>query len=149
MGDVVNQSITIEAPIERVWALVMDPARLGEWVTIHERVFDVPAGELAEGSTFGQRMKLKGVPLKVHWVVEECEPPRLARWSGEAAAGARARISYDLSERDGATVFDYRNEFELPAGRVGALAGRAFNAISGDREARKSLQRLKELLEDG
>lgn len=149
MGDVVKQSIVIEAPIERVWDLVMDPERLGEWVSIHERAFDIPAGRLERGSTFGQRMKLKGVPLKVRWLVEECEPPRRARWSGTAAAGATARISYDLSERDGATCFDYRNEFKLPAGRVGTLAGRAFNAISGDREARLSLQRLKELLEDG
>lgn len=149
MGDVVKQSIEIDAPIERVWELIMDPARLGEWVSIHERTFDVPAGRLAEGSTFGQRMKLKGVPLKVRWLVEECEPPRRARWRGRAGAGAKARISYDLTERGGVTTFDYWNEFELPAGKVGALAGRAFNAISGEREARRSLVRLKELLEDG
>lgn len=149
MGDVVKQTIEIAAPIERVWNLVMDPERLGEWVTIHERVFDVPGGELECGSTFGQRLKLKGVPLKVHWEVVECRAPRRARWRGEAAAGASARIAYDLSARDGSTVFDYENEFELPAGKVGTLAARAFNAMSGDREARKSLQRLKELLEDG
>ena len=149
MGDVVKQSIEIDAPPERVWELVMDPKRLGEWVSIHEEVSDVPAGELTKGSTFGQRMKLKGVPLKVRWEVAECEAPSRARWQGEAAAGAKARISYDLSERDGGTVFDYENEFELPAGKVGKLAGRAFNAMSGDKEAKKSLQKLKELLEDG
>ncbi len=149
MGEVVRQSIEIAAPIERVWALVMDPARLGEWVTIHEQAFDLPDGELERGSTFGQRMKLKGVPLKVRWEVVECRAPRRARWRGEAAAGARAAIAYDLSERDGSTVFDYENEFVLPAGQVGRLAARAFNAVSGDREARRSLRRLKELLEDG
>lgn len=149
MGDVVKQSIEIEAPIERVWKLVMDPDRLGEWVSIHEEAFDVPAGELETGSTFGQRMKLKGVPLKVHWEVVECEAPRRARWRGKAAAGAKARIAYDLTEREGATVFDYENEFDLPAGKVGKVAARAFNAMSGDREARKSLRRLQELLEDG
>ncbi len=149
MGDVVKQAIEIEAPIERVWDLVMDPGRLGEWVTIHERVFDLPAGELERGSTFGQRLKLKGVPLKVRWEVVECAAPRRARWRGVAAAGARAAISYNLSARDGSTVFEYENEFELPAGQVGKLAARAFNAVSGDREAKRSLRRLKELLEDG
>lgn len=149
MGDVVAQSIEIDAPIERVWGLVMDPERLGEWVTIHESVAEVPAGGLRRGSRFRQEMKLKGVPLKVRWEVVECEAPRRARWRGEAAAGARARISYDLRERDGATVFDYENEFDLPAGRLGKLAGRAFNAVSGDREAQRSLARLKEILEDG
>ncbi len=149
MGDVVKQTIEIEAPIERVWDLVMDPDRLGEWVSIHEEVFDYAGGDLEQGSTFGQRMKLKGVPLKVRWEVTECEPPRRARWNGEAAAGAKARISYDLAESDGGTVFDYENEFELPAGKVGKLAGKAFNAMSGEREAKRSLKRLKELLEDG
>lgn len=149
MGDVVAQSIEIDAPIGRVWELIMDPQRLGEWVTIHEEVLDPPAGKLEVGTRFGQRMKLKGVPLKVRWEVSELDSPTHALWLGEAAAGAKARIVYDLAERDGVTVFDYENEFELPAGKIGKLAGRAFNAMSGDREAKRSLKRLKELLEDG
>ena len=90
-------------------------------------------------------MKLKGVPLKVRWEVVECKAPRRARWQGEAAAGAKARISYDLSENGAGTRFDYENEFEMPAGKVGKLAGRAFNAVSGDREAKRSLARLKDV----
>lgn len=147
MGDVVAQTTRIDAPIDRVWDLVMDPHRLGDWVSIHESVSDVPAGELEQGSEFRQSMKLKGVPLKVKWRVAEWNPPNHALWLGEAAAGAKARILYELREEDGVTVFDYENEFELPAGRIGKLAGRAFNAMSGDREAQKSLARLKELLE--
>jgi hypothetical protein len=94
-------------------------------------------------------MKLKGVPLKVRWEVTECERPRHARWQGTAAAGAKARISYDLEVSGSGTRFDYENEFEMPAGKVGKLAGRAFNAVSGNREAKRSLTRLKELLENG
>jgi carbon monoxide dehydrogenase subunit G len=149
MGDVVAQSIEIDAPIEEVWALVMDPDRLGDWVTIHRSVSEVPEGDLVKGSRFRQEMRLKGVPLKVHWEVVECTVPRRARWQGKAAAGAAARISYDLKEAGDGTRFDYENEFELPAGRVGKLAGRAFNAMSGDREAERSLARLKDLLENG
>lgn len=148
MGDVVAQTVEIDAPIERVWDLVMDPHRLGDWVTIHEEVLDAPDGQLEKGTRFGQRMKLKGVPLKVRWEIADWSPPNQALWLGEAAAGAKARISYELAERNGVTIFDYENEFELPAGKVGKLAGRAFNAMSGDREAQKSLARLKELLED-
>lgn len=148
MGDVVSCSIEIEAPIGEVWALVMDPHRLGDWVTIHRSVSDVPPGKLRKGSRFHQEMRLKGLPLKVDWEVVECRSPRRARWAGRAAAGAKASITYDLSEHEGITRFDYENEFELPAGKVGKLAGRAFNAVSGDREAERSLARLKELLEE-
>lgn len=149
MGDVVAQSIEIEAPIATVWDLVMDPERLGDWVSIHRSVSELPEGGLVEGSRFRQEMKLKGVPLKVQWEVTECAAPTHALWQGKAAAGAAARISYDLSESDLGTRFDYENEFELPAGRIGKMAGRAFNAMSGDREAERSLARLKQLLENG
>jgi uncharacterized membrane protein len=149
VADVVAQSIDIEAPIERVWEVVMDPELLGDWVTIHDSVSEVPAGDLKKGSRFKQAMKLKGVPLKVRWEVVECKAPEQATWNGEAAAGAKAQIVYALSEKDGVTIFDYQNEFELPAGKVGKLAAKAFNAMSGDREAKKSLKNLKELIENG
>jgi hypothetical protein len=100
------------------------------------------------GSRFRQKLRLKGVPLEVRWKVTECSAPHRARWAGTAAAGAKARISYDLSESDGGTRFDYENEFELPAGKAGKLASRAFNAVTGDREARRTLARLKALLEN-
>ena len=148
MADVVRQSIEIDAPIERVWEVVMDPERLGEWVSIHRAVSDVPDGPLTRGSQFRQEMRLKRVPLKVQWEVTECEAPRLATWRGEAAAGAKARIQYRLEDLGGSTRFDYENEFELPAGPIGKVAGRAFNAVSGDREARKTLANLKHLIED-
>ena len=148
MADVVSQSIEIEAPIEEVWNLVMDPDRLGEWVTIHDSVSDVPEGDLEKGSKFKQEMKLKKVPLKVRWEVVECDAPKQAQVAGEAAAGAKAQIDLRaVRGQDGVTTFNYENQFELPAGKVGKLAGKAFNAMSGDREAKKSLKRLKELIE--
>lgn len=149
MADVVQQTIDIDAPIERVWEVVMDPERLGEWVTIHDSVSEVPEGDLERGSRFRQKMKLKGVPLKVRWEVVECRAPRRARWSGSGPGGSAAEIVYELSGDNGATAFEYTNEFEMPAGKLGKMAAGAFNAVSGNREARKSLKRLKELLENG
>ena len=34
----VSTTIDIDAPVEAVWKLVMDPRRLEEWVTIHRRL---------------------------------------------------------------------------------------------------------------
>ncbi len=88
MGDVVAQSIDIDAPIGEVWDLIMDPERLGEWVSIHRSVSDLPEGDLKKGSRFRQEMKLKGVPLKVKWEVVECRRPKHARWQGKAGCGS-------------------------------------------------------------
>ncbi len=147
MGEIVKESIEIAAPVQRVWDVVMDPRRLEDWVSIHHAVSEVPDGPLVTGSRFRQEMRLKRVPLKVQWEVVDCSAPHEATWRGEAAAGARARIRYVLTETERGTRFDYENEFELPAGPIGKVAGRAFNAVSGDREARKTLDALKRLLE--
>ena len=59
-------------------------------------------------------MKLKGVPLKVRWEIVEFDPPHHARWAGEAAAGAKAGIVYDLSENGAGTTFDYVERVRPP-----------------------------------
>ena len=58
-----------------------------------------------------------------------------------------ARTSYHLSERDGGgTRFDYENEFKAPGGSLGRGVESA-DRRRPEREARKSLERLKKLLE--
>ena len=148
MGKEITESIEIDAPVERVWELIMDPHRLGEWVSTHDSVENVPDGGLEEGSTFDQRMKLAGKGFDVTWTVTACDAPNRAEWSGEGPAGSSASVTYELSEAgDGGTRFDYANGFELPGGALGRVAGR----VAGDRAARsqsrKTLARLKELLE--
>jgi hypothetical protein len=47
------------------------------------------------------------------------------------------------------THFDYRNEFRAPLGPVGALASRALVGGMPEREAQRTIERLRELLERG
>jgi uncharacterized protein YndB with AHSA1/START domain len=145
----VSLTIEIDAPIERVWATVMDPDRLGEWVTIHRSVSNVSARPLEDGATMDQSMHIRGVTFKVHWTVEEVRAPNLVVWNGRGPAHSSARISYELSDDGkGGTVFDYCNEFKPPGGRLGSVASRFVVGAASEREARKTLDRLKALLED-
>ena len=143
----VHTAIEIDAPPERVWEVVMDPHRLADWVTIHRRVERVPA-ELRRGSTFGQTLNLRGAPLHVAWTVVDIDPPWRAVWEGQGPAHSRASIVYEL-RRDGEsrTIFDYTNEFKPPGGALGAVAGRVLVGGLSHREAQRSLQRLKQLVE--
>lgn len=147
MADEVRESIEIDAPVERVWDLVMDPHRLGEWVTTHESVDNVPEGGLERGSTFDQRMKLAGKGFDVTWTVTACDAPNRAEWEGAGPAGSSASVTYELSESNGGTRFDYANGFELPGGALGRFAGKAVGGAAARSQARKTLTRLKGLLE--
>jgi hypothetical protein len=48
---------------------------------------------------------------------------------------------------DGGTRFEYCNHFALPGGAVGRAAGGLLVAAPGSREARRSLERLRSLVE--
>lgn len=143
----VHAEIEIDAPPAAVWAVVMDPRRLADWVTIHRRLGDVPA-RLRQGSTFEQTLNLRGAHLHVTWTVVDIDEPRRAVWEGHGPAHSRASIVYELRPLgDDKTHFVYSNQFKPPGGALGAVAGRVLVGGLSHREAQRSLARLKQLIE--
>jgi hypothetical protein len=120
----------------------MDPASLEKWVTIHRKLLHADDGPVKAGYRMDQRIQMRGVSLDVHWKLVECHPCRLAVWEGRGPARSRARSEYVMSEADGGTRFDYRNEFRPPLGPVGALVSRALVGGMPEREAKRTLDRL-------
>jgi carbon monoxide dehydrogenase subunit G len=144
----VADEIVINVGIEQVWETIMNPHRLGDWVTIHKSVENVTPPPLRAGATMDQAMSVRGITFRVHWRLAELDPPHLARWEGEGPAHSVALIRYELSaDSSGATTFRYSNEFRPPGGRLGSVAGRFIVGATSEREARNSLLRLKSLLE--
>jgi uncharacterized protein YndB with AHSA1/START domain len=147
---VVHVKINIDAPVQRVWDTVMDPHRLGEWVTIHRAIRNTPEGPLRAGATMDQLMQVRGVRFQVHWTLVSMQEPSQAEWKGRGPAHSGARIRYVLRDTgDGATEFEYTNEFSPPGGRIGNLASRMIVGAASEREAHNSLTRLKALVERG
>jgi uncharacterized protein YndB with AHSA1/START domain len=144
----VHVSTEIAAPVERVWDIIMDPDRFGDWVTIHRKLHSVSQRPLCEGATMDQSLRMHGVTFRVKWHLVHLNAPQQADWEGRGPANSRARIGYRLSGPDGGpTVFDYTNEFTAPGGRLGNVASRVFVGGASEREAQHSLARLKKLLE--
>lgn len=141
-------SIEIAATPALVWETVMDPAQLGEWVTIHRKLRDHDGGAPKVGYHMDQQIHLRGVSVDVHWTLVQCEPEQSAVWEGRGPARSRARTEYTLHPlSNGCTRFDYRNEFHAPLGPFGALASRALVGGMPEREATRTLDRLRALLE--
>jgi uncharacterized protein YndB with AHSA1/START domain len=143
-----EREITIDAPRDAVYDVLLDPACLGEWVTIQEELEEAPRGrDLAEGDELRQRMKVAGQRFKLCWTVVEAERPSRVVWEGSGPLGSKAKAVYELAEDgDGGTRFSYLNQYDLPGGFAGKLAGRAVTKASGG-EADRSLERLKKLCE--
>ena len=146
----VQRDITINAPPEKVWQVLMDPQRLGDWVSIHQHLKDAPNGILEEGDRLTQCLRLMHKNFNVKWTVEQADKPRRAVWEGRGPVRSKAQVVYELeSDGDGATLFHYSNEFKAPMGPLGAFfADHAFQRTS-EREADKTLGALAKLLERG
>ena len=127
--------------------MVMDPDRLGDWVTAHKRVYDTPSGKLSAGDSFKQKLRIVGPSFKVKWTVIESDEPNSARWAGKGPGGSAADVTYKLTEADGGgTRFDYCNNFELPGGPL-SIPAKSIAGPPASKQAKASLQNLKKLLE--
>ena len=145
----VKASIEIAVPPERVWDVIMDPSHYGDWVTIHRKLGHVDDGALRPGFRVEQTLCLHRANFKVRWSLAEVDAPLHAVWEGKGPAGSHARIVDTLTPLGGGskTRFDYHNAYSQPGGFVGRMAGRMLVAGAAEREAARSLERLKAYLE--
>jgi len=145
----VTATIDIALPPERVWDVIMDPHHFDDWVTVHRKLGHVDDGDLREGFRMEQTLCLHHANFKVKWSLAEVDAPHRAVWEGKGPAGSHARIVDALSPLEGGkgTRFDYRNEYSQPGGFLGRVAGRVLVAGTAEREANRSLERLKAYLE--
>lgn len=142
----VEQSVDIAATPERIYEVIMDPACLERWVTIHKELETAPAGTLERGSELTQRLHLAGRDFTVHWKVIENRPARKVVWEGKGPLRSHAGVTYELTPNDVGTRFTYTNEFALPGGPLGRFAGPVVRRVTTG-EIDKSLGRLRALVE--
>lgn len=136
----------IAAPPEAIYDVVTDASRLEDWVTIHEELVDAPHGSLKEGSELTQRLKLAGRCFTVHWTVIESDRPRRVVWKGRGPMRSKASVTYDLGPGGSGTHFSYSNEYDLPGGPLGKLAGPMVSRVTLG-ELERSLEKLRKLVE--
>ena len=112
----VTASIEIDAPRERVYDFMLDPANLQEWVTIHRRVNSRDAGEPREGFEMNQTLCLRGANFRVHWTLTEADRPDRATWEGRGPAHARRVPLHPAAPPDPPVGHDPEREHRAPLG---------------------------------
>jgi carbon monoxide dehydrogenase subunit G len=143
----VERSIEIAATPERIHEVIMDPGCLERWVTIHAALEDAPDGQLENGSELTQRLQLAGRGFTVHWKVIENDPARRVEWEGTGPMRSHAGVTYELEPNgNGGTLFTYTNEFALPGGPLGRVAGSVVKRVTAG-ELDQSLDRLRAMVE--
>ncbi len=142
----VEREIEIDASPETVYETVMDARKLEDWVTIHVELKEAPEGDLKKGSELVQVLRLAHQNFTVSWKVVEAERPRRVVWEGSGPVRSKAKVIYDIAANGDGTLFGYTNEYKLPLGPLGTVAGAAVKRASV-KETDRSIAKLKDLLE--
>lgn len=116
---VVEQSIDIRAPIERVFAVVTDPRRGPEWNPSIVEVSDFSGYPIYPGTTWQQVVMVLGKPMRLMCRVQEYVAP----YSGviEVSGDQRGRIWTRCDASGGVTRVTQGMDFIPPGGMLGRL----------------------------
>ncbi len=145
----VSVSVDVDAPPERVWAVISDPANLPHWNRHIVRVVGVPATGLALGVRYVTEMRFMAVRAKVRAEVLEWDPPRRA--SILLTGVLDATVTSTVEPRGaGRSRLEHVVEYRFRGGPVGELVASSLRLVGGAQYAlRHGTQAQKVEIESG
>lgn len=139
----VNANVEFPAPPEKVWAVMSDPRRYEEWLTIHQSWRGELPDVLSVGAKLTEIVTVMGMANKIEWTVEEYAAPSRVRISGAGMAGVQ--VSFTLSvEPSGVgskAAIDAEFSGQMVVGAIGVAVER-----QSKKELDASLAKLAELV---
>ena len=136
----INTSIVIDAPAERVFAILADPKRLPEYAPGVSGVEDIRHTERYIGDSYRATYSALGLHFPMTFTVTEHEPPTKRTTSFEG--GMKGAWTWSLSPRGESTHLTTTMEYEM----AGGILGKAMNAVLVERMNEKNAERLLENL---
>ena len=94
-----------------------------------------------------QTLCLRHANFKVHWTLTDAERPLPRDVGGPRARGVVRPHQLPAHPNGDGTHFEYENEFKAPGGFLGPPPRRVVVGGVPEREAKRSLEQLKALLE--
>lgn len=127
---IVEVLVEVEAPSERVWAVVSDPRKLSHWDRHVESVAGIPAAGLAEGVRYTTVMRFMAVRGRVDGEVLEFEPPHrsVIRLTGLLEATVTTTVEPLPGER---SLLKHVVDYHFRGGAIGDFAARSLRLLGG------------------
>lgn len=136
-------SIEIAASQDKVWAIISDPARFEEWLTLHTKWKEAPPATLSKGATLNEVLTIMGMANTIAFTVNEYDAPKSTTFSGAGMAGAKITLTLSVEAKgDDASIASVDAEF-ISQMMVGAIGGAIERASS--KELAASLDKLAAL----
>jgi uncharacterized protein YndB with AHSA1/START domain len=139
----VTESMPMTAPVATVWAVLSNPSRFGEWVDIHTGFVGEPPTDFTVGSSFGQKLRVMGMPVDVTWTVEEVVPQQRIVLSGDGPMGVGLTATYSVEPIDAGSLASATFDF---SGAAVMMVGSQLTRETAQ-SLRVSLQTLRGIVE--
>lgn len=143
---VVETSIDIDAPPERVWKIVADPRNLPRWDRHVVGVDEVPPGGLEKGSHYITVIRFMGARAHVRSDVESLRPNEYSKvhLRGLVDAVVETWLEPLSDER---TRLRHRVDYRLVGGPLGRLAAGALRSLGAASVLRHGAEAQKAMAE--
>ena len=132
----IHKSIDIDAPAERVFALLTDPRRLPEYAPGLVSVEDIRQTEQHLGDSFRATYSVLGLHFPMTFTATEYEQP--TKLTTRFEGGMKGTWTWRLSPRGKSTHLTTAMEYEM----AGGILGKAMNAVLVERMNEKNAEQL-------
>ena len=139
----VERSITIKAPVKKVFAYITDPANRMEWVPSTTDIRDVIG--LGVGQRWDYTYKMAGISLKGESEVTEFTSNQ--RYAHKSTGGVVSTWTYTFNPEAGGTRLSLVVEYTIPIPVLGKV-GERLAVGRNEREADLAMTNIKEKLEE-
>lgn len=138
----VQRSVTINAPVEKVFSYITNPSNDPEWQAGAIEVREVTGQGV--GQRYGWTYKIMGISFKGESEVIEYVPNQ--HYSHKSTGGIVSSWTFSFKAEGGGTRLDFTVEFTVPVPVLGKFAERMVIRQT-EREADHATASLKEILE--
>jgi uncharacterized protein YndB with AHSA1/START domain len=142
-----EHELFVDAPPERVFALLAQPERTPEWSDNVLSVRRTSEGPVGVGSTTEAIVKALGTRQRAIGRCTVFDPPRRIVVENVTNVGAKSRSESQLTPEGRGTRLRAVMEYTVPGGGVGKLFDRLIAERQTRQEFEQGLLRLKRLLE--
>lgn len=109
----IQEQVTINAPLSRVWQIFTDIAAWGEWNSVCTDCCFISGKEITPGACLAFRLKPYYLPIEIQPKVTKCEAQREVVWEGQRL-GVHAVHRFEFLENNGQVTLVSTEEFGGP-----------------------------------
>ncbi len=139
-------SFHVDAPVDQVWDLVCDSARLTEWNVEFDEARDAAPKLDTVGAGVTQVKRIAGIEMKGRWEITSVEPHVRREFAGSAPGVVFCHGIETYKSSDGGTTVTVEFEYRPRWGIVGSTLDRIFGHRHLARTMARNAENLRKAL---